>query len=60
MLGLTSFLGIFQEFFFLVGYVTNYNLFSEPLSQDEEAMYLEKYQNGDENAKKILIERKPG
>lgn len=57
MLGLTSFLGIFQEFFFLVGYVTNYNLFPEPLSQDEEAMYLEKYQNGDENAKKILIER---
>ncbi|MBQ9266724.1 MAG: RNA polymerase sporulation sigma factor SigK [Clostridia bacterium] len=57
MLGLTSFLGIIQEFFFLVGYVNNYNLFPEPLSSEEEAKYLELYQNGDENAKKVLIER---
>ena len=57
MLGLTSFLGIFQDFFFLIGYVTNYNLFPEPLSATEEAEYLEKYKNGDENAKRILIER---
>ena len=57
MLGLTSFLGIFQEFFFLIGYVTNYNLFPEPLSVTEEAEYLEKYRNGDESAKKVLIER---
>ena len=41
----------------MVGYVTNYNLFPEPLSADEEAKYLEQYQHGDENAKKILIER---
>ena len=57
MLGLTSFLGIFQEFFFLIGYVTNYNLFPEPLSAKEEAEYLEKYKSGDESAKKVLIER---
>lgn len=57
MLGLTSLLQIFHEFFFLVGYVTNYNLFPEPLSPKEEAIYLEKYQSGDESAKKVLIER---
>ncbi len=57
MLGLTSLLGVLQEFFFLIGYVSNYNLFPEPLSPEEEAEYLEKYQNGDEKAKKVLIER---
>lgn len=57
MLGLTSFLSIMQDFFFLIGYVTNYSLFPEPLSPEEEAIYLEKYKNGDEEAKKILIER---
>ena len=57
MLVLTSFLSIMQDFFFLIGYVTNYSLFPEPLSPEEEAIYLEKYKNGDEEAKKILIER---
>ena len=31
--------------------------FPEPLSEDEEAYYLEKYKDGDEDARNILIER---
>lgn len=52
-----SFLNIIKDFFFLVGYVTNYNLFPEPLSAEEEERYLKLYEEGDENAKKVLIER---
>ena len=40
-----------------MGYITNNTLFPEPLSQEEEKMYLEKYKNGDEEARNILIER---
>lgn len=57
MLGLATIFSSMQEFFFLVGYVSNYNLFPEPLTAEEESKYLELYENGDENAKKILIER---
>lgn len=57
MLEIIPFFNVIKDFFFLVGYVTNYNLFPEPLTQEEELSYIEKYQNGDENAKKILIER---
>ena len=52
-----SFVNIIKDFFFLVGYVTNYNMFPEPLTLEEEETYLKLYENGDENAKKILIER---
>ena len=57
MLGLATFFTMLQDFFFLVGYVSNYNLFPEPLTPEEEGKYLELYKNGDENAKKVLIER---
>ena len=57
LLEIIPFFNVIKDFFFLVGYVTNYNLFPEPLTQEEELSYIEKYQNGDENAKKILIER---
>ncbi len=57
MLEILPFFNLIKDFFFLVGYVTNYNLFPEPLTQEEELIYIEKYQNGDENAKKVLIER---
>ena len=46
-----------KNFFFLFGYVSNYNLFPEPLSPEEEIYYLELLEAGDENAKKILVER---
>ena len=57
LLEILPFFNLIKDFFFLVGYVTNYNLFPEPLTQEEELIYIEKYQNGDENAKKVLIER---
>lgn len=52
-----SFFNVIKDFFFLVGYVTNYNMFPEPLSSEEEEKYLKLYEEGDEGAKKILIER---
>ncbi len=52
-----SFLNVIKDFFFLVGYVTNYDLFPKPLSPEEEEKYLKLYEEGDENAKRILIER---
>ena len=57
MFEILQFLDAIKDLFFLVGYVSNYNLFPEPLSLEEEQEYLEKYENGDENAKKVLIER---
>ena len=56
-----TFLAGFIEFFktavFILGYISNNSLFPEPLSQDEEKEYLEKYMQGDEEARNILIER---
>lgn len=46
-----------KQGFFLVGYISNVNSFPQPLSEEEEKKYLEAYQNGDEEAKNILIER---
>ena len=40
-----------------VGYVSYNNLFPEPLEQEEEKIYLERLKEGDDEAKKILIER---
>ena len=57
MLEIFPFINAIKDLFFLVGYVSNYNLFPEALTPEEEQEYLEKYENGDENAKKVLIER---
>lgn len=57
MLGVMSLFEFMKDFFFLFGYVTSYNLFPEPLSPEEESYYLDLLEKGDENAKKILIER---
>lgn len=57
MLEIVPFFDAIKDLFFLVGYVSNYNIFPEPMTADEEKIYLEKYENGDEEAKKILIER---
>ena len=35
-----------KDFVFLLGYVSSYNLFPEPLTAEEEAKYLELYENG--------------
>ena len=57
MLELVPLLETMKDFFFLVGYVSNFQIFPEPLSQEEEAKYIERYLQGDEEAKKVLIER---
>lgn len=57
LLYLTSFIEFCKTAFFVLGYISNNNLFPEPLSQEEEKEYLEKYFKGDEDAKNILIER---
>lgn len=57
--GLTAF-GFFsflKSAIFLVGYISSNQLFPEPLSPEEEQVYLEKMAAGDEEAKNILIER---
>lgn len=55
-LWLSSFFSFFKTAVFLVGYISNSNLFPEPLSNEDEAYYLEKYQQGDEDSRNILIE----
>ena len=57
MLGIFSTLEMIKEYFFLVGYVTSNNIFPEPLTPEEEEKYITRYADGDEEAKKILIER---
>lgn len=54
LLGFFSFL---KSAVFLVGYISNNQLFPEPLSAEEEKECLLKMENGDEEAKNILIER---
>ncbi len=39
------------------GYIQGSNLFPEPLSQEDEKIFLERLKNGDEEARNILIER---
>lgn len=56
-LSVSSLLGILCSGIFIFGYISNSNLFPEPLSKDEENKYLELYKNGDEKAKTILVER---
>ncbi len=52
-----GFLAFLQSAIFVVGYISNNNLFPEPLTQEEERIYLNRLSKGDEEAKNILIER---
>ncbi len=56
-LSLTGFLSFLQSAVFLVGYISNNQLFPEPLSLEEEKIYLTRLKDGDEEARNILIER---
>ena len=47
-ISLTGFLAFLQTSVFAVGYIASNNLFPEPLSSEEEKMYLEKMENGNE------------
>lgn len=46
-----------KPIFTLVSYVSSNTSFPKPLTQEEENYYLEKYEQGDEEAKNILVER---
>ena len=52
-----GFLSFLKSAVFVVGYISNNNLFPEPLTIDEEKECLEQMANGDEDARNILIER---
>jgi len=55
---LTAIVGLFlQGLTFLISYVTNSNAFPMPLSEKEEAELLARLQNGDREARNILVER---
>ena len=56
-LSLSGFLAFLSTAVFAVGYISNNQLFPEPLSQEEEKMYLQRLKDGDEEARNILIER---
>ncbi len=43
--------------FWLLGYVSGANTFPQPLSEDEEALWVERLQRGDKEARNVLIER---
>ena len=57
MLSVSSFLAFLQSAPFVVGYISKNSLFPEPLSSDEEIVYLKKMEEGDREARKVLIER---
>ena len=54
---ITGFLEFLKFTTFGVGYIQSSNLFPEPLTMEEEKLYLEKLKLGDEDARNILIER---
>ena len=47
---------IFSSILLLFGYISNNNLFPEPLSKTDEEYYIKKYLNGDKEAKNKLVE----
>ena len=56
-LGIITFLEFLKSAVFVVGYISSNNLFPEPLSSEEERIYLEQMKAGNEEARNILIER---
>ena len=53
----SGFFNFLQTAIFAVGYISGTSLFPEPLSSEEEKVYIEKLSTGDEDARNILIER---
>ena len=54
---LSGFIMFLKTAIFALGYISNNTLFPEPLTPEEEKEVLEKYNDGDEEARNILIER---
>ena len=57
MSGILGFIEFLKSSVFLVGYISSSSIFPEPLTSEEEKMYLTQMKNGDEEARNILIER---
>ena len=53
---ISGFLAFLGSGLFTLGYISNNSLFPESLSTEEEKDYVQKMQNGDEEARNILIE----
>ncbi len=51
------FANLFDNFMFLILYISNGASFPKPLSASEEQFYLERFHNGDISARDVLIER---
>ena len=56
-LSISGFLAFLKTAIFMVGYISNNSLFPEPLTPEEESIYLERYKQGEEEARNVLIER---
>ena len=54
---LSGFIQFIQSAVFTVGYISGAQLFPEPLSAEDEHLYLKKLKDGDDKARNILIER---
>lgn len=52
-----SAIGLLDDIIFLVSYVASSNSFPKPLTEQEEKEYLQKFNEGDEEARNILVER---
>lgn len=50
-----SFMAFMQKVMLFSSYINNNSSFPKPLTKEEEKMYLERYEQGDEKAKEILI-----
>ena len=57
LLFLSGFITFLKTAVFMLGYISGSNTFPEPLTKEEETIYLEKYMQGDEDARNVLIER---
>lgn len=56
-LSLSGFFAFLKSAVFVVGYIQSSNLFPEPLTAEEESIYLKQFQDGSEEARNILIEK---
>ena len=52
-LGAITFIEFLKSAVFLLGYISSNNLFPEPLSAEDEKMYLEQMKEGSEEARNI-------
>lgn len=55
--GILGFIEFLKSAVFVVGYISGSTLFPEPLTSEEEQIYLNQMKQGDDEARNILIER---